>query len=129
METSCAAVTVSVAVPVTPESAAAICALPAAVPVAVEPENVAGPCADHATWAVRSCVEPSVQVPVAAYGWVRPFAMDEVEGEIAIETSSAAVTVSDALPVMPANVAVTEAGPVAVPVAVAPEKAATPGAD
>src|SRR6266568_2893363 len=46
------------------------------------------------TAAVRSCVVPSVYVPVAANCRVRPTGSDDAAGVTAIETSRAAVTVS-----------------------------------
>ena len=82
--------------------------------------------ADQVTWAVSVCVEPSVQVPVAEYGCVRPLAMEAVAGETAIETSSAGVTSRKALPLMPASVAAMRVVPTAAPVATAPESVATP---
>ena len=64
--------------------------------------------------AVMSCVLPSLNVPVAANCWVVPSAIDGLAGLIAIETKTAAVTVSVVEPV-------TE--PEATPIVVAPTPA------
>ena len=54
-----------------------------------------------------------MKVPVAVNWAVLPATTDVVEGEIEIETRAAAVTVSDAFPVTPDNVALMVAEPVA----------------
>jgi hypothetical protein len=130
MLTSVAAVTVSVVEPAISETGmvAVIVAVPTPAPfatpslpeafemVAIEPDDV-----DQLTVFVRSCVLPSVYVPVAVKPWVVPFAMLGVPGVTAMLTSVAAVTVSVVEP------AISETGMVAVIVAVpTPAPFATP---
>jgi len=55
---------------------------------------------DHVTEEVRSCVELSEYVPMAANCCVKPLAITEFEGVIAMDTSDAESTVSAALPLM-----------------------------
>ena len=54
----------------------------------------------HVTLPVRFCVLLSLNVPVAMYCCVRPAATDAVAGVTAMDCNVAAVTVSDAVPVM-----------------------------
>ena len=69
------------------------------------------------TDAVRSCVLPSVNVPVAANCCDVPRAIEGLWGVTAIETSPAEVTVSTTLPLIDPDVALTLAVPVATLVA------------
>jgi hypothetical protein len=101
IDTSVAAVTVSVAVLlVTPLDAAVMFEAPRATPVA-KPELVivAIPVADefHVALAVKSAVLESVYVPVAVNCCVRPFAIVALAGVTAIDTRVGAVTVSIAV--------------------------------
>jgi hypothetical protein len=109
MLTSVASVTVSVVEPAIIETGmvAVIVAVPIPSPLAtpslpealetlaIEPDDV-----DQLTVFVRSCVLPSVYVPVAMKPWVVPFAMLGVPGVTAMLTSVAAVTVSVVEPEM-----------------------------
>jgi len=61
---------------------------------------------------VTSCVLESLKVPMAVNCLVVPTAMLELDGLTAIETSVAAVTVSDAVPLTDPDVAVIVAVPV-----------------
>src|SRR5207253_2111344 len=69
----------------------------------------------HVTVAVRSCVEPSVYVPVAVNCCVVPAAMDGLVGVTARETSVAAVTVNVDEPDTEPNVALIVVVPAATP--------------
>jgi hypothetical protein len=104
METSAAGVTVSVAFPVMLLEVAEIVVVPAARVVA-RPlgATVAVAVLDDAqvAVAVRSCVEPSVYVPIAVNGWGSPLATLGVAGVTEMETSAAGVAASVALPVKP----------------------------
>lgn len=71
----------------------------------------------HTALVVRSCVLPSVYVPVAVNIWVRPLAILSRAGATPMLLSAAAVTVSVVLPVIPLTAAVMLAVPI--PVAVA----------
>jgi len=72
----------------------------------------------HCTDAVKSCCDPSVNVPVAASCAVKPTGMEAVAGDTASDTSAAAVTVRLALPLTPESVAVIVADPAALVVAI-----------
>ena len=97
IDSSTAAVTVSSVEPVTVPSDAVIMDTPALLvwtrPVASTVAVVVEPDA-QVTCAVRSCVELSVNVPVAVSWSVRPSATLGVVGVIAIDTRRAAVTVT-----------------------------------
>jgi hypothetical protein len=103
MDTSVAAVTVSVVLPTIPPLVAEIELVPAfsadarpplvIVAVALVPEA-------HVTLPVRFCVELSLYVPVAVNCCVFPATTDGFTGVTAIDTSVAAVTVSVVLPTM-----------------------------
>jgi hypothetical protein len=67
----------------------------------------------HRTDAVMSCVELSLNVPVAVNCFVLPMGMVELLGVTAMETMLAAVTVSDAVPVTLPEVALMLVLPVA----------------
>ena len=67
--------------------------------------------------AVMSCVEESVNVPVAVNCFVVPTAMLEFAGVTAIETRVAAEIVSEAVPLTEPEVAVIVATPIPTPVA------------
>jgi hypothetical protein len=114
IDTRVAAVTVNTVEPVTvPELA-----LTVDVPV---PALVARPLAsmlavevvfdDHATVPVRSCMLPSVNVPVAVNCCIVPSAIDGSAGVTAIDASMAAVTVNVVVPVTEPEVAVIFAEP------------------
>lgn len=110
IETSCAAVTVSVAepemfvagsravmvvVPITPAVATP------SEPLAFETEAMAGVVDDHVTAVVRTWVDAFVYVPMAVYCTVNPLGTDCVVGVTAIETSRAEVTARVVEPAMP----------------------------
>ena len=113
IDTSAAAVTVSVVVPCTPPEVAVIVAVPAAtlranpcfpavllmvaVPVASEVQ---------CTVVVTSCTLLSVNVPVAMNCWLVPSAMAGIAGVTAIDTSTAGLTVRVVVPVIEPDVAV-----------------------
>src|SRR5258708_11037185 len=117
MLTSVAAVTVSVVEPAMSENGcvAVIVAVPSpsplatpSLPAALETVAIEADDVDQLTVVVRSCVVPSVYVPVAVKPSVVPFAMLAVGGVTAMLTSVAAVTVSVVEP------AISETGFVAV---------------
>jgi len=120
MDTSVGAVTVKSTVLETVPEVALIPAVPAAIPVA-KPLAVivaaAGVLEVQATLAVRFCVEPSVNVPVAVNCTVSPAAIDGLTGVTAIETSVGAVTVKSADAKMLPEVAVIVDVPMPTPVA------------
>jgi hypothetical protein len=60
---------------------------------------------DHVTTRVKSCVLPSLYVPIAVKKILVPCAMLPFAGWIAIELTLAAFTVREVLPVIPPNVA------------------------
>ena len=102
MEVNRAAVTVRLAVPEIVPDMAVIVEVPTATPCASPVVlTVATGLADdfHVAEAVRSCVLPSLRVPVAVNCCERPAAIVAVAGETAIETRTGAVTVSTADPV------------------------------
>jgi hypothetical protein len=97
IEASVATVTAIFAVPFTPPEVAWIVVLPAPTPVARPPAPiVATPVFDevHVTVAVRFCVVPSENVPVAVNWSVVPLAMEAFAAVTAIDTKVAAVTCS-----------------------------------
>jgi hypothetical protein len=113
IETSVAAVTVSVVLPLTPLSVAVMTDDPVftdeaspSLPDAFEMVAVAVVADVHVTAVVRFCVVMSVYVPVAVNCWVVPFAIDGVGGVTAIDTNVAADTVNVVLPLTPPSVAV-----------------------
>jgi hypothetical protein len=84
----------------------------------------------HAAVLVRFCVLPSLYVPVAVNGCVLPTAIEAFAGVTAIDTSTAAVTVSVVEPVMLLIVALMLDSPVFTAVARPPGViVATLGAD
>src|SRR5207248_492435 len=85
-----------------------------AEPAALEIDATVGVAELQATASVRSCVLPSVKVPVAVNWREVPLAIVGVVGVTAIETSVAAVTVSVVVPPMVAEIVV---APTATPVA------------
>src|SRR5205807_1724453 len=89
------AVTVAVPIPV-------LCASPALLIVAVETVSD-----DQVAVLVRSCVLPSVNVPVTVKGCVVPSAMEGLAGVVARETRTAGVTVNVVEPLIAPKVAVT----------------------
>jgi hypothetical protein len=99
IDTSVAAVTVNVTGGLTaPDLDTEICVVPVPTPVAKPPPpvivaTVVVPDTQLDT-CVRSCVLPSVYVPVAVNCKVAPFAIDGLTGVTAIDTSVAAVTVN-----------------------------------
>jgi hypothetical protein len=113
MDTSVAAVTVSVVDPDLPPNVAVIVVEPAVTDVArpLEPDAllmVATPAVNEfqVTDVVRFCVVPSEYVPVAVNCRVVPSTMLGLVGVIAMDTSVAAVTVSVVDPDVLPNVAV-----------------------
>jgi hypothetical protein len=120
IETKCAVETVSVVEPLTDPKAAVMVLFPVATLVA-RPRALIVATADEdelqSTDAVRSCVLESLNVPVAVNCFVVPTAMLPLAGVTTIETSVAAVTVSDAVPLTDPEVAVIVAVPVPTPAA------------
>jgi hypothetical protein len=108
MDTSVAAVTVSVVLPVMPLEAAWMVVDP--VPTAVARPAVlivATVTAEelHVAVLVRFCVVPSLKVPVAVNCWVPPFETVGFAGVTAIDTRVAGVTVRVVLPLTPPELA------------------------
>jgi hypothetical protein len=104
---------------------ATLVASPAALIVAT-----LGPDELHAAVLVRVCVLPSLYVPVAVNGCVVPAPIEAFPGVTAIDTSTAAVTVSVVEPVMLPSVALMLEVPAVTPVDRPPAVIiATPGAD
>ncbi len=106
------AATVRVVPPLTPDRLAEMVLDPVATVVAspCEPaafDIVAAELFDdaHVTDVVRSCVEPSEYVPVAANCWVSPLGTEGFAGVTAIEERDAVVAVSAVDPVTPNRVA------------------------
>jgi hypothetical protein len=119
IDTSAAGFTTSVAVPLTVPELIPIVVVP--VPAVLTCPIVPAVSLIVATVAivelqcplcVRSCVVPSVNVPVAVNCCVVPIAIVAVGGLIAIDTSTAAVTVSTVDPLTVPDVALTVAVPV-----------------
>ena len=131
IDTSVAAVTVSVVLPLIPAVAAEMTVVPAATlvarpsePAALEIVAAAGVADVHVTVAVRFCVVPSPYVPVATNCCLVPFAIDGVAGVTAIETRVAPVTVRVVLPLIAPLAAEMTVVPAATPVARPAEPAA-----
>lgn len=114
-DTSAGAPTVSVADPLIVPDAAVIVALPTAVPLANPAALMPATLLDefHVTEPVRSCVEPSVYFPLAAYCWVVPTGMDAADGATVSETSDGGATVSKDDAEMELELAVMVAVPIA----------------
>ena len=114
IDTSVAAVTVSIVVPLTAPEVAVIlavpmptlCARPALLMVAVD-----GVSDDHMAVLVKFCVLPSEYVPVAVNCCAVPDAMDGIVGVTAIDSSVAEVTVKGVDPLIVPEVAVMFAVP------------------
>jgi hypothetical protein len=120
METKCALETVNVVDPFTEPNAAVIVVLPVATLVAVPRLSMVAVAAEEEvqnTDVLISWLLESLKVPVATNCFVVPTAMVEFAGVTAIETSVAAVTVREAVPLTPPEVAVIVAVPVPTPVA------------
>src|SRR5688572_12486877 len=124
IETSVAAVTVSVVESEIAPDVAVIVVVPSELELArpSEPtafEIVATPSSadDHVTESVTSCVEVSVYVPVAVNCRVVPFALLGSAGVTSMDTSVAAVTVSVVEPEIGPEVAVIVVGPTALALA------------
>ena len=121
IDTKVAAGTVPVAEPDLAPNVAVIVAVPADTPVAtpVVDRTVAtrGLPEVHRTVLLMFTVVPSVKVPVATKGCVRPIGTVAVAGVTAIDTNVAAVTVKAAEPDLPPNAAVIVAVPDDRPVA------------
>ncbi len=110
---------------------AVIVVLPAPAPFA-NPEPLT-PATDgwveaQVTTLLRSCMLPSLKVPMAANCWVVPAAMLAVAGDMAIETSTGELTVSTAEPWTVPEVAVILADPMPTPAARPPEPIVATGA-
>ncbi len=134
IDTRAAAVTVSVVIPETVPELAEIVAMPVLTLVAspLEPDvllMVAMVASEElqCAVAVRSCVDLSVNVPVAVNCCVVPSGIEGMAGVIAIDTSAAGVTVSDVDPVTEPEAAEIVVEPIATLVALPPaEIVATP---
>ncbi len=113
IDTSCATVTVTRVDPETEPEAALMFAAPAVTPVTNPFFTVATGFVseDQVAEAVRSCVLPSVNVPVAVNCWVVPATREGFAGVTAIETKVAAVTVRVVVPLIEPEVAVMLAVP------------------
>lgn len=120
IETRCAVETVKPVDPLTDPNAALIVLLPATTldtkPCAL---MVAAAALDDVqmTVVVMSCVLLSLKLPVAVNCFVVPTAMLEFAGVTAMDTKAAEVTITDAVPLIPPEVAVMVAvpGPVVLP--------------
>jgi hypothetical protein len=109
IETRAAGATVRVVDPLTVPELAATVVVPTPVPVARPPlEIVATPCDEelHVTVLVRSCVLPSVYVPVAVNWLLLPKIMVGIAGVTVIESNAAALTVYVVEPLIPPELAV-----------------------
>src|ERR1700722_13671676 len=103
IDTSVAAVTVSVVLPVMLLEAAWIVVEPVVTAVAKPAALIVATVTAeelHVAVLLRFCVVPSLKVPVAVNCCVPPFGTEGFAGVTAIDTSVAAVTVSVVLPVM-----------------------------
>ena len=102
METRVGAVTVNVVLPETAPKVAVMVLVPAATvvarPVPAAIVALAGVPEVQVTEAVKSCVDASVNVPIAVNCRVRPAAVDGLAGVTAMETRRAVLTVNDVLP-------------------------------
>lgn len=105
MDTNAAGVTVKIDVPESEAKVAVITAVPAptlsdkpSLPAVLLIVATVPSFEVHAAEVVRSCVLPSVYVPVAVNCCVVPIAMDALGGVTAIETSTAGVTVNVVFP-------------------------------
>src|SRR5512143_2492543 len=111
-----APVTVSTALPDTPEAEAVMVVVPAATGVATPPAAMVatpGALEAQATTAVRSCRFPSVKIPVAVKGWATPSGTSAVDGSTEMAVRTASVTVSAVEFVSPAQAAETTVLPFA----------------
>jgi hypothetical protein len=123
IDSKTAAVTVSTVEPVMPSSVALIVDIPVATPVASPPlvmvatEVVAEA---QVTWLVKFSVVSLEKVPVAVNCWDSPAGRLGLAGVTAIDSRTAAVTVSTVEPVMPSSVALIVDVPCATPVASPP---------
>jgi hypothetical protein len=109
METNAAAVTVTLAEPLTEPEVATTLAVPALCPkVMPEPLTLTTPSGEtlQTTELDRSCVLPSVNVPVADNFSLAPIATDEFAGVTASATKAAGITVRLAEPVTAPELAV-----------------------
>jgi hypothetical protein len=109
IDASVAAVTPRLAEPVIEPEVATTLAVPLACPVAMpEALTLTTPAGDtlQATAFVKSCVLPSVNVPIADRCSLAPIAMDELAGITVSETRAAGVTARLAEPVTAPKVAV-----------------------
>jgi hypothetical protein len=120
METSAAAETVNPLVPLTDPDLALTVATPMDFPVA-KPKRLIFKTPEgelvQVTKLVRSCVVPSVYVPLAANCAVVPSGIMEWFSITAMETSAAAETVNPLVPLTDPVLALTAATPMALPVA------------
>jgi len=119
-ETSVTAVTVKVADPVMEDELAVIVVEPAATPVAnpVLPiPAIVGAEEVQVAEAVRSCVVPSLYMPVALNCWVRATTTEADAGVTVMETRVAPATVSVVVPLIDPDMAVRVTPPSATPVA------------
>ena len=120
IETTTAGLTVRAVVPLTPSSVAVMLEVPVPIPVArpaaviVATEVVAEA---QVTCPVTSWVDWSEKVPVAVKDSVLPLGTLGSAGVSAIEITTAGLTVSTAVPLMPSRLAVMFEVPVSTPVA------------
>src|SRR5271155_3304467 len=114
IETSAGPATVRVVEEATEPEVAVIVAVPCPALVARPLLTIATVALDelHVATEVTSCVLPSVYVPVAVNCWVVPSGIEAFVGEIAIETSAAGFTTSDAVALTPVKL---------IPIVVVPE--------
>jgi len=99
METNCAGETVTVVVPVAEPKLAEIVASPTSTPVTTPlAETIAMLVIEdnHVTVDVRTCVLPSVYVPVAVNCWTVPRASEEFAGAITMDCRAAGNTLIEA---------------------------------
>src|SRR5580658_3787294 len=108
IETSTACPTLSVAEPLIEPDVAVIIALPTPSPLANPLLAILATVEDELqlTELVRSCALPSLYIPVAAYCWLVPLAIDALPGLTDIDTRTGAVTATLTEPVIVPEVAV-----------------------
>jgi len=112
--TSTACPTFSVAVPLIEPAVAVMVAVPTPCPLANPPLAMLATVDDELqlTVLLRSCVLPSLYVPIAAYCWLVPLAIDALPGLTANDTRTGAVTATLAEPlIVPPEVAVIVVAP------------------
>jgi len=113
IETSTACPTLSVAEPLIEPAVAVMIALPTPCPLANPPLAMLATVEDEVqlTKLVRSCLLPSLYVPVAANCWLVPLAIDALPGLTDNDTRTGTVTANVTEPVTVPEVAVIVADP------------------